>query len=458
MWRNSALGVRARITQRRETVLVALATLTLVSASTGLFILSRGASASQSARARPSTFSALPMLDISSFGFASPAGQVGQVGQVEIHHVGGNSETPSVITPITATVPIWASVRTTPASSASSSSDPLSLEAFYTSPDPLPAAAPGSIVRSEPIPHAVGLPTQATAYRVLYHSESTTGADIAVSGTVVIPARTPPVTGYPIVAWTHGTTGLANACAPSKQGVNTIPYLSEFIDEGMIVAATDYQGLGTLGIHPYLVGQSEGQAVLDAARAARNLAGSIASDSVIIFGHSQGGQAALFAGQISHLYAPDLFVVGVVAVAPVSNVSEFAPAVPGRNPDTFSAYVVMALYAWSIAYADVSTNRIFRSGWKDNTAVQTHLIQNEPGLAPTVAPVLIVQGTADSLIPYATTTTLVDQQLCGAQHDTVEYDVVRGASHGSVVGTAQPDVLQWTAARFAGQTAPNTCG
>src|ERR1035437_5974048 len=304
MWRNSALGVRARITQRRETVLVALATLTLVSASTGWVILSRGASASQSSWARPSTFSALPMLDISSFGFASPAGQVGQV---EIHHVGGNSPTPSVITPITATVPIGASVRTTPASSASSSSAPLSLEAFYTSPDPLPAAAPGSIVRSEPIPHAVGLPAQATAYRVLYHSESTTGADIAVSGTVVIPARPPPVTGYPIVAWAHGTTGLADACAPSKQGVNTIPYLSEFIDEGMIVAATDYQGLGTLGIHPYLVGQSEGQAVLDAARAARNLAGSIASDSVIIFGHSQGGQAALFAGQISHLYAPDLF-------------------------------------------------------------------------------------------------------------------------------------------------------
>jgi len=433
------------------------------------------------------------MLDISSFGFASPAGQagqVGQVGQVEIHHVGGNSETPSVITPITATVPIWASVRTTPASSASSSSDPLSLEAFYTSPDPLPAAAPGSIVRSEPIPDAEGLPAQATAYRVLYHSESTTGADIAVSGTVVIPGGPPPVTGYPIVTWAHGTTGLADACAPSKQGVNTVPYLSELIDEGMIVAATDYQGLGTTGIHPYLVGQSEGQAVLDAARAARNLAGSVASDSVIIFGHSQGGQAALFAGQISHLYAPDLFVVGVVAVAPVSNVSEFAPAVPGRNPDTFSAYVVMALYAWSIAYgdlplsdvftpwaiattpainqmcsdevtdtyADVSTNRIFRSGWKDNTAVQAHLIQNEPGLAPTVAPVLIVQGKADSLIPYATTTTLVDQRLCGAQHDTVEYDVVRGASHGSVVETAQPDVLQWIAARFAGQTAPDTCG
>src|SRR5664280_2045282 len=345
MWRNSAIGVRARITQRRETMLVALATLTLLSASTGWAILSRSASASQSSQVRLSTSSAPPMLDISSFAFASPAGQAGQA---EIHHVGGNSETPSVITPITANAPIWASALTTPPSSARTSLDPVPLEGFYTSPDPLTAAAPGSIVRSEPIPDAVGLPPQAIAYRVLYHSESITGADIAVSGTVVIPGGPPPVAGYPIVTWAHGTTGLADACAPSKQGVGTVPYLSQFIDEGMIVAATDYQGLGTPGIHPYLVGQSEGQAVLDAARAARNLAGSIASDSVIIFGHSQGGQAALFAGQISHLYAPDLFVAGVVAVAPVSSLSGFAPAVPGRNPDTYSAYVVMALYAWSI--------------------------------------------------------------------------------------------------------------
>src|ERR1035437_7359293 len=139
MWRNSALGVQARITERRETVLVAFATLTLVSASAGWVILSRGASASQSSRARPSTFSALPLLDISSFAFASPVGQVG------IHHVGGKAETPSVITPITATAPIWASGLTTPPSSASSSSDPLSLDAFYAPPDPLTAAAPGSI-------------------------------------------------------------------------------------------------------------------------------------------------------------------------------------------------------------------------------------------------------------------------------------------------------------------------
>src|ERR1035437_4153900 len=186
MWRYSALGVRDRITKRRVTVLVAFATLTLVSASTGWVISSRGASASQSSRARPSKFSAMSLLDISSFAFASPVGQVGQVGQVGIHHVGGKAETPSVITPITATAPIWASGLTTPPSSASSSSDPLSLDAFYAPPAPLTAAAPGSIVRSEPIPDAAGLPAQATAYRVLYHSESITGADIAVSGTVVI--------------------------------------------------------------------------------------------------------------------------------------------------------------------------------------------------------------------------------------------------------------------------------
>jgi alpha-beta hydrolase superfamily lysophospholipase len=269
----------------------------------------------------------------------------------------------------------------------------------------------------------------------------------------------------------------------------TAPYTAQLLDAGLIVAATDYQGLGTPGIHPYLVGQSEGQAVLDAARAARNLVDGAASDSVIIFGHSQGGQAALFAGQMSKSYAPDLFVVGVVAAAPVSNVSDFAPDVPGSNSDPLSAYAVMALYAWSLTYGDlplssvltpsaisttpalnqicsdqvtdtyagVPTDQIFLPGWKSSPAVQTHLTQNEPGLAPTSAPILVVQGTDDALIPYAATTALVKDRLCRTQHDTVDYVAFDGANHGTVVGLAEAVVLQWIAARFGGQPAPDTC-
>ncbi|MGH9095787.1 MAG: alpha/beta fold hydrolase, partial [Acidimicrobiales bacterium] len=367
--------------------------------------------------------------------------------------------------------------------------DPSTSEAFYTPPVPLVAAPPGTVIRSERVFDATDLPPLAVAYRVLYHSESITGADIAVSGTVVIPGQPSPAGGYPIATWAHATDGLGQQCAPSLQVTPSAPYTAQLLDAGMIVASTDYPGLGTPGINPYLVGQSEGQAVLDAARAARNLVDGAASDSVIIFGHSQGGQAALFAGQISKSYAPDLFVVGVVAAAPVSNVGEFGPDIPGTDSDPLSAYAVLALYAWSLTYGDmplssvltpsaisttstldqicidqatdtyagVPTDQILLPGWKSNPVVQAHLAENQPGMATTSAPILVVQGTDDALIPYAVTTALVTDRLCGTQHDTVDYMAFQGANHGTVVGVAQSDVLAWIAARFAGQTAPDTC-
>lgn len=458
---------------------MALVTLMLLSAgiAAAAWITLSRASATESSRASHSSPTTIPALQLPNFGLV-PA-----TGSTKRHSANGPSAAPSVISPATPAPRIPTLPPTTP------TTDPATFDAFYTPPVPLIAAPPGTVIRSERVTDATNLPPLAVAYRVLYHSESITGADIAVSGMVVIPGQPSPAGGYPIATWAHATDGLAEQCAPSLQVTPTAPYTAQLLDAGLIVASTDYPGLGTPGINPYLVGQSEGQAVLDAARAARNLVDGAASDSVIIFGHSQGGQAALFAGQISKSYAPDLFVVGVVAAAPVSNVGDFGPDVPGTDSDQLSAYAVLALYAWSLTYGDmplssvltpsaiattsaldqicidqatdtyagVPTDQIFLPGWKDNPLVLAHLTENEPGMAPTSAPILVVQGTDDALIPYATTTALVTGRLCRTQHDTVEYMAFQGANHGTVVGVAQSDVLAWIAARFAGQGAPDTC-
>ena len=228
--------------------------------------------------------------------------------------------------------PAGSTPRDTTSTTSTSTTVPVlgGLDSFYDVPDPLSSAPPGSIIRSEAIPVIAGLPIRTAAYRILYHSESMDGSDIGVSGVVVVPGRRAPVGGYPIVSWAHGTTGLASDCAPSRQGIDDIPFLPQLLEAGYVVAATDYEGLGTSGIDPYLVGQSEGQSVLDAARAARDLLGSQASDQVIVAGHSQGGQAALFAGQIAASYAPELFIAGVVSIAPVATVGEFVPPTVGR--------------------------------------------------------------------------------------------------------------------------------
>jgi Secretory lipase len=404
-----------------------------------------------------------------------------------------SSASGSAATPQHSRPPSSSTASTTNSSSATSttiSAATRALNTFYQVPRPLDPAPPGSIIRSERIATDADLPPTTTSYRVLYHSESISGADIAVSGTVVVPGGPAPSTGFPILAWAHGTTGLAGSCAPSRQGTATIDYLSHIVADGIIVAATDYESLGTPGTHPYLVGQSEGQGVLDAARAARNLEGSGASDAVLIDGYSQGGHAALFAGQIARSYAPDLFVVGIIAVAPVVSADAFASADPGPRADPFDVYTLMALYAWSVIYPDlplsgvltssalaalpsmnqrcsdaeasvfsrIPTNRLFEPGWTRAPGVRTYLSWNDPGAAPTMAPILVVQGTSDPLITFASTSALVSKNLCHDEHDRVQYDAFSGTDHGSVVTSAEPAILRWIADRIAGRPAPDSCG
>jgi alpha-beta hydrolase superfamily lysophospholipase len=380
-----------------------------------------------------------------------------------------------------------------PATSSPSGStkQPTGLDAFYRTPDPLVAAPPGTMIRSEKLPASADPGVDANVYRVLYHSRSITGKDIAVSGVIAVPRRAPASGGYPIVTWAHATTGIADSCAPSRQPSPSIGYLQSWIDAGYVVAATDYEGLGTAGIHPYLLGESEGRSVLDAARAARHFVGSRASDSVIIEGHSQGGHAALFAGQLAHTYAPDLHVVGTVALAPVSTVAALAPAVPGPDADAGSPITIMALAAWSKVYtnmplglaltpasiklanatidtdcafqvsdefSDTPTDQIFRPGWSTNPIVAAHMAANDPGGTPTESPVLVVQGTADLLIIASTTESMVNERLCAGQHDTVQLALYQGDDHGTILTDSQAMVAAWVRARLAGAPATNTCG
>jgi pimeloyl-ACP methyl ester carboxylesterase len=362
------------------------------------------------------------------------------------------------------------------------------LAGFYAPPPGLSPAPPGSLVRSEVMDTGDALPPGATAYRVVYDSTSLTGNMVAVSGVIVVPGGVPPRGGFPIVSWAHGTTGVAAFCAPSLSGLSGIPSLTTLVEARVIVVATDYPGLGVAGPDPYLVGQSEAQSVLDIARAARNLEGQAASNRVLVLGYSQGGQAALFAGQIAPSYAPELYLAGVAAVAPVASITELAPVVPGNRDDPDAGFAVMALRSWSDTYGNIPlgsvltdqavrrtavlatscsgavdaaydgtpTDQLFQPGWSTNPALRAADVANQPGHAPTSAPLLVVQGTADNLVPYASTTRLVTASLCG-QSDVVRYVTVPGAGHQGALELGQPAILRWMAARVAGQVPPDSC-
>ncbi|MFV5371359.1 alpha/beta hydrolase [Acinetobacter pittii] len=148
------------------------------------------------------------------------------------------------------------------------------------------------------------------------------GQEVQATSLVFTPNTPPPVGGWPIVVWAHGTTGVADTCAPSKAALadSTKDLISKLLAAGYVVVAPDYEGLGTPGIHPFLNIKSEAFSITDAVVAARNYLSQrnlLTSKKWLTVGHSQGGHAALGAAQYAS--RAQLDYKGTVAVAPASN-------------------------------------------------------------------------------------------------------------------------------------------
>lgn len=361
---------------------------------------------------------------------------------------------------------------------------------FYTAPSPLPDGPPGTIIRAEVIDDYL---TGATTYRVLYTSTNLEGEPTAVSGIIAVPDEAAPPGGRRVLTFTHGTVGVTPRCAPSLRPVEQTPLGVEggaaFIAAGYVVAATDYQGLGTAGTHPYLVGEVEAMNALDITRAARNLPEAAAGTQFAVWGHSQGGHASLFTGQLAPTYAPELDLVAVAAGGPVPDLVELFEV----NIETRvgKILIAMALFAWSETFdadlgaivtpearpvvARIAQNCLYGPGQLlgsvpgalilDLTFVSgrpwevepwTSIIaDNNPGDMPTDAPMLIVQSDADTIVAPDVTRSFVDR-LC-ADGATVQLMELQGVSHLDTGAEAAPEVLSWITERFEGSRPSTTC-
>ena len=299
------------------------------------------------------------------------------------------------------------------------------------------AGRPGTLIRQEPM---LGAPDGAAAYRVLYRSTNPEGEPIAVSGVVIVPSGPAPEGGRPIVAWAHPTTGIVPRCAPSLAMFifQQIAGSRQMVERGYAIAATDYPGLGTPGPHPYLVGDSEARAVINSVRVAHLLPGVGNSNRFAVWGHSQGGQAALFTGLITKSYAPELHLVGVAAAAPATDLATLMTddlnTSGGRN------LTAMTVWSWSrvfgapaesvIAPAAMPTvdrlateciKFIFDIMMRDRTSKplaeafltvanpavvepwRALLDRNTPGPLSSIIPVFLAQGSTDALVKPAVT-------------------------------------------------------
>ena len=193
-----------------------------------------------------------------------------------------------------------------------------------------------------------------------YKMKGINGTEVQATSLVFTPKTAAPASGWPIVVWAHGTTGVADQCAPSRNALNTYiqGMISKFLVAGYVVVAPDYEGLGEptgTELHPFLNVKSEGYSITDAVVAARNWLGNKASNQWVTVGHSQGGQAALGAAQYAS--RANLDYKGTVAVAPASQLnlilnagqSSVANATPDKqipvyaSLDTFTALIAAGL-------------------------------------------------------------------------------------------------------------------
>ncbi|MCX6509652.1 MAG: alpha/beta fold hydrolase [Actinobacteria bacterium] len=354
---------------------------------------------------------------------------------------------------------------------------------FYGVPDPLPAGKPGELINSEPV-EVPGL--NGALSRVMYHSTNINGQDIAVTGLVLIPKGTAPSGGWPVITWAHGTTGIADACAPSLKPASLTATANGLLAAGYLVVASDFEGLGTPGRHPYIVGESEARGTLDIVRLAQSFPNANASKRYAVWGHSQGGHAAMFAGHIAKSYAPEIELVADVAGAPPSQLLLVNAAL---QTSPYKHYIAMVAAALNAAYGDqkadltqvltpegieflknmdtmCSTELGKAAAGLDFTKLQKAdpstiptwnqlLKDNDPGTftAPIPVPLLIIHGGSDEQIPVVSSALLFDQ-LCKIGQVEQRW-VFAGQSHAGVIAPSFSSMMTWIGDRFAGKPMPD---
>ncbi|MFO1024226.1 MAG: lipase family protein [Acetobacteraceae bacterium] len=366
------------------------------------------------------------------------------------------------------------------------------VSSFYTWTEEIPPQ-PGRLLRSEPLDPSLGVPGAARQLRILY--TSTNGVDgatpVVVSGALFLPHGAPPPGGWKLIAWAHGTTGLADICAPSWQGRSSRDrsYLGEWLAQGYAVVATDYQGLGTPGPHPYVLARPEAYSVLDSIRAVLQGGFGLANRAVVV-GQSQGAGAAFATGGIAPAYAPEIAVEGVVATglpypsAPPPRPPTGEAATQGNHVFAYYLYIALTLQqSLGLARAEDLVTAKARPALEDargtcvsemfrtvmasglNTAngptpaYRDAYVAALPALRyPTLAlkmPVFVGTGAEDHDVRPSAQLRLV-RDACAAG-TVLQAHLYTGLSHSAAVNGSLPDSLPFVRRIFAGETITPVC-
>lgn len=362
------------------------------------------------------------------------------------------------------------------------------LQPFYSAIDPLPSVDPGRLLKQEDLD--IEIPGGGKGVRVLYLSELADGTKTLASGMVFYPAGPAPEGGRPVVAWAHPTVGMNEQCAPSRgeDPIGDMSWLGEMLARGWVVAATDYAGLGTPGVEHYLVGRDEARDVINSVRAARQVEAAAAGTRYAVWGHSQGGHAALFTALETDAYAHELQFVAVAAAAPAAEL----PALFNEQYQSVAGWVIgpEVLASWPLVYDGLDINDVvtskgldkyeeladdclqrageealarnvlkedfFRMNPMDNRSWYDSAVAETAAPMPPGRPVMIIQGLDDKVV-LPDTTALYIQKSCQAGSDLTAL-WLGGVDHQKAAAAGGIAAVFWLEDRFNGKPTSPSCG
>jgi len=386
----------------------------------------------------------------------------------------------------------------------------------------------GQVIKKEKIKTSV---KGAQAWKIAYISSDLNGQKTIVTGLVVAPIGVAPKEGRPIMSWAHGTTGAAQNCGPSQVlnpvvplneyflvGGNSwtdygIPAIEEFIQEGYVVVATDYQGQGGGGKHQYALATTNAMDTIDAARAASSMKETGAGKKTIIYGWSQGGGVAVAAASMPDYFskkgtaADNLELIGSIALAP----DDIAVMLPGATVDQASAqqslngliqmftgnifdFSHMAMSMWGVQAAnpnlkltdlftdhgakvldEVISNKCmhavadtlnFNFGTQYKTFLKDQIsnplewtktmVRGSVNPVKPISPVVIYWGNKDVTNPPIMGK-LYQEQMCQLGGNVNRIQLPGDQSHFTTPGVSKQFYLPWIKDRLAGKPASNNC-
>lgn len=367
------------------------------------------------------------------------------------------------------------------------------VDSFYTPPESVPGEH-GKLIRIAPYDGIA--PANGEVHRILYTTRDAVGRAAVASALVIVPETAPPGP-LPVVAWNHGTTGVARGCAPSlRTDAATkwaIPALEDALDRGWVVVATDYAGQGAPGVFPYLIGKGEARSTLDGILAAQEIDGLVLAPEVVLWGHSQGGHATLWAAEEAETYAPDLDVRGAAVLAPVTDPLALARELRSGDADALlSVLISWVLVPYADTYPDVRIVDYAAPGSRTIVREMAQRCPSEPGVIVSVitalgvsqdrplypadltrgpmglrlaenavatqydVPLLVTWGTEDEVIPPEFPQRFVDE-VC-AEGGRVRWVVLEGYRHLDILQPPSrflPTLMRWTAARLTDGAEPD---